>query len=70
VKVKKMIKELLSMPQNADVGYAWDGGVRSRVKYIWLARNGEVVLSDGEVIYLESSRPKNAPKGERYWYPR
>ncbi len=60
------------MPDNAEVGYAWDGCVRSSVEYVWFSRSGEIVLSDGDVIYDTKDRPKDAPTESKngYWRPR
>lgn len=57
---KQLIEKLSYLPPEAVVGYVWDGEVRSIVEYVWLARDGSVVLSDGEVPYSTDSRPKGS----------
>lgn len=71
MKVKKLIQLLSKMPREAEFGYAWDGEVRSEVGFVWLARNGEVVLADNGPIYSTNGRPANAPseKDVKYWTP-
>lgn len=69
--VTELIDKLLTMPKDADCGYAWEGEVRSTVRYVWLSKDGEVVISDGNIIYSDKSRPKGAPDGRSpYWKPK
>ena len=68
--VAKLMEKLWTMPRDAEVGYVWDGEVRSNVEHIWLARNGNVVLADCDhYVYSGDSRPIDAPTTEqnRYW---
>lgn len=69
--VKELKNNLNKLPADALVTYLWDGSPRSEVKIIWLANNGNVVLSeDGEVCYSDEDRPAYAPteKQNKYWY--
>ena len=70
MKVSNLIEKLSSLPPEADVGYVWDGEVRSYVSHVWLARDGSVVLADyGDVLYDGDKRPADAPteSENRYW---
>jgi hypothetical protein len=70
--VAELIARLSALPLTAKVGYAWDGGVRSSVDFVFLSRGGDVVISDGDVIYYDEDRPAEAPTSEedRYWCPK
>lgn len=68
--VSDAIKELLKMPQDAELSQLWDGELRTDVNIIYLARNGKVVTSDyNQVCYSEEARPTESPtvKQEPYW---
>lgn len=70
--VKDLIKALEQMPSEASVGYIWDGALRSDARFVWLARSGDVAISDGGVVYNTSDRPESAPTSSRnqYWEPK
>lgn len=58
------------MPQDAEVGHVWDGGMRTIINCVWLTRNGTVATADyGMVVYDDEDRPTSAPtkKLDRYW---
>lgn len=68
---KDLISVLASMPPDANVTYLWDGGARSIIEKVWLARSGEVVIADNDEICLNTSdRPVNAPTAKEChgWY--
>lgn len=68
--VGELVARLRELPQDAAVGYVYDGEVRGSVLHVWLARDGCVVLADAnDVVYSTSSRPVDAPteKEDRYW---
>lgn len=69
MKVSELIEILANMPQDAEVNYLWDGGIRGDFEAIWLARNGRVVCGDrGEYVYDSDARPASASgKEDRYW---
>lgn len=70
--VKEIIKALLEMPQDAEMGHLWDGAVRSMVDVVYLGRNGTVVgAPEGEPAYYNDDRPEDAPSSEEepYWTP-
>jgi len=70
MKVSSLIQKLSALPPEAEVGYVWDGEVRSNVEFVWLARDGSVVLADyGHVLYSDLQRPFDAPTTmeNRYW---
>ena len=72
MKVKDIIKKLLDMPQDAEMGHLWDGAVRSHVDTIYLAKSGTVVgAPEGEPAYYDEDRPEKAPTHEEdpYWRP-
>jgi len=71
---KQLIIELEKLPSQvratAHVSMIWDGASRSSVEEVWLSKNGEVCLHDGEhVVYADGDRPSNAPsvKTKQYW---
>jgi hypothetical protein len=78
--VKELIAQLQAQPPDADVGYIWDGALRSYVAWVWLCRgDGEdfdgptVALCDCyEAVYPNEDRPCDAPDQETdpYWYPK
>ncbi len=48
----ELITKLQTMPPTANVGYVWDGCVRSTVEVVWLTKSGEVALADyGDTVY-------------------
>lgn len=47
MKVSELIAVLQALPQDAEVGYIWDGGDRSDADYAYLARSGRVLISSG-----------------------
>jgi hypothetical protein len=70
MQVKKLIKALKQMPQDAYVWHLWDGEARTQIKHVWLAREGRVITADDEqVCYTGKTRPKGSPteKKEPYW---
>ena len=69
--VKELSKELKKMPSSAKVRYHRDGGAYSTASHVWLARDGFIVISDGDVCYNTGDRPKDAPteRKNRYWHP-
>lgn len=70
MKVRELIGLLEKLSQDEEVGYVWDGEVRSKVAFVWQSKSNGVVLSgEGEVLYSEGSRPIDAPTEaqEKYW---
>lgn len=70
MKTSELIKALQQMPPEADVGYLWDGAVRSAVQVVYLSREGQVVLADYDnVVYHDDERPSSAPTEaeDPYW---
>lgn len=65
MKVKDLLLILREMPPDADVGYVWDGCMRSEAAHVWLA------ISDDDVVYNTEDRPENAPAESEnaYWRP-
>jgi len=64
MKVKELISELKKMPQNADVGYFYDGAVRGSPDSMFESKSGTVVLLEEyekESIMYEEDRPKGSP---------
>ena len=71
MKVKDLIQALGKMPQDADVLHLWDGGLRTAIEIVYLARSGEVATADyEEVCYSDESRPVGAPtrNEDPYWH--
>jgi hypothetical protein len=67
---KDLIALLAKMPPDARVFHLWDGGLRTEIEHVWLARSGVVATADdGEVCYDTEDRPMDAPTSEqdRYW---
>lgn len=65
-----LIEILKTLPQDAEVGVIWDGGMRSIVRFAWETKGGEIALADyGDVVYSDRSRPKHAPSPDedKYW---
>jgi len=59
------------MPQDAEVGYIYDGALRGDIRHVWLTRSGRVALAgEGEVVYSDQDRPADAPlaKDEKHWH--
>jgi len=70
VTAAELIEELNKMPPEAQVWHLWDGGLRTEINHVWLARNGRVATADdGEICYDDEDRPECAPISEedRYW---
>lgn len=70
MKVEELVSELLKLPQDASVGYIYDGALRGCVDCVWLSKGGKVVMCEsGEVVYYEEGRPIDAPTSEdcKYW---
>jgi hypothetical protein len=70
MKVKELIVALSSLPPDANVTHLWDGEARTAINHVWLARNGEVVTADDNMVcYSEGSRPCTAPTQaqDRFW---
>lgn len=69
--VAALIEKLKALPQDANVGYLWDGHVRTDADHVYLAKvGGEVVIAGGgEVCYSDSDRPADAPsaKEDGHW---
>jgi hypothetical protein len=62
VNVKELIKALRDMPGNAEVRHIWDGGARTAIAHVWLAKGGYVCTADSdEVVYYDADRPSDAP---------
>lgn len=70
--VKELISALQKMPSDLNVGYIWDGQDRSDVQYLWISCCGRLVLSDGDYVYYDADRPKDAPlrKDVPQWQPK
>lgn len=71
MKVIELIQHLKQMPPNAEVWHLWDGELRTKIEYVWLARGGQVATADhGQVCYSTDSRPEDSPtdKEDRYWH--
>ena len=65
MKVKELIEQLKSMPQESDVWYVYDGAMRREASIIYQAQNGTVgIADDGEYIYDEEEKPIGAPKNK------
>lgn len=70
MKVKELIKELETMPQDAEVWHLWDGEARTEINVVWLARDGNVITADYDyVCYPTETRPIDAPTEyeEEFW---
>ena len=66
----ELIAALATMPLEAIVAAYLEGGPRTTVHFVWLARNGGVILTDyNEVIYDDRDRPPSAPTETEtpYW---
>jgi len=60
-------------PLDSEVKILYDGAARADVDYIYLARNGNVILTDAsESVYHTEDRPETAPTSEekQYWKPK
>lgn len=67
---KELIALLATMPPDARVWHLWDGGLRTEIEHVWLARSGAVATADNnEVCYDDKDRPSDAPtsKNAPYW---
>ena len=70
MKVRELITALQTMPADADVKHLWDGCPRTSIEIVYLARSGEVVTSDYDMVcYYTDCRPADAPteQQEPYW---
>jgi hypothetical protein len=68
--VRKLIEALGAMPQDAEVLHLWDGAPRTGIEHVWLARSGDVMTADDEMVaYDTDARPLDAPTAEEdeYW---
>jgi len=58
------------MPQEANVVQLWDGAARTNIEVVYVARDGDVVTADYDMVcYYDRSRPPEAPteKEMTYW---
>lgn len=73
MKVSELIMLLADLPQDAEVGYIYDGASRGDFTGAWLARSGDVCLIGNEEqnVMYDEDRPAWAPtvEQERYWSP-
>ena len=54
--VSELIKELSKFPQDASVGYLWDGSMRSYADEVYLSKSGYVVIcEEGEEAYCDDN---------------
>lgn len=65
MKVKYLIKQLESLPQNAEVFALWDGAARSTIDGFYLAQSGNVIgAADDHSAYDDEDRPVGAPSSD------
>jgi len=63
MKVHELIEKLKQQPQDAEVGYVYDGAIRGGAEIVYLAQNGDVAIANfGDYIYDEEEKPVGAPK--------
>lgn len=69
--VAELIAKLQELPSHLEVGYIHDGAIRSIVTHVWVSASGIVAISDGDVVYNDEDRPKEAPSEDKepYWCP-
>ena len=68
--VTALQKALEEMPPKANIWYVWDGACRTQAVWLWLTRDGCVVLAgEHDLVYSDTCRPHDAPlKAEDpYW---
>lgn len=59
MKVNELIELLKTMPQDASLGYVWDGGVRGKFDIVYLSNDNNVVCADnGEYVSDDEECPK------------
>lgn len=71
MKAHELIKALELMPPDANVKYVWDGEARSDAEYVYVARNGDVIIMDyDECVFSTKYRPEGVPTEdeEPTWY--
>lgn len=62
---KELIALLAKMPPDARVFHLWDGGLRTEIEHVWLARSGVVATADNnEECYDTKDRPADAPTAQ------
>ena len=70
MKVRNLINSLQGLPQDADVWIIYDGEARIEADVVFVARSGNVMLTDtNQPVYSSESRPVSAPTEEQnlYW---
>lgn len=68
MKVSQLIECLKHMPQNANVMHLWDGEARTSIEFVWLAKSGDVITADGEMVsYSDEDRPSSVPSLLTRW---
>ena len=70
MKVQELIEQLKTMPDDADVWHLWDGEARTKIEFVWLSRDGNVITADFDMVcYSEKTRPMDAPTEfqSRFW---
>lgn len=67
MKVRELIEQLKSLPQEQDVYVISDGEPRIEVNLAYESKKGAVILSNyGSSVYSDEARPICA-SSERYW---
>ena len=62
MKVSALIRCLQEMPQDAWVDYTWDGCARGRARFVWVSKDGRVILSDTAPCDLHHLPTEDMPK--------
>lgn len=66
---KELIAELSKLPQDIPVLHAWDGGLRTEINCVWLAKSGVIGTSDfGEFMMRNEDTPIGSPDVNDVWY--
>lgn len=71
MRVKDLRERLAEFPDDMEVVTLFDYSFTVDIVTMWQTRNGEVVLSDGDVVTDDMYRPAYAPSATQapYWYP-
>lgn len=71
MRVKDLREMLAQFPDDMEVVTLLDYSFTADIVTAWQARNGEVMLSDGDLVTDDMYRPVSAPSAAQapYWYP-
>lgn len=69
MKVRHLKTILNVMPDDAEVFQHWDGKPRSRIEWVWVTKDGRVIVSDAEELIEPEHAPRQSLSTERLITP-